>query len=323
MTLADMLNLSTLTPLSRSVVYSILSASPLSQLIPFEDVGDISVLVMEARGVPQPNYRPINPASVTVAHARFNQRPETLKIMANRIQVDRQLRNNRSSYVDPKAAAIEQYSRAVAYEMVRAMFRGDPSILPDEPAGLEYRFLTDTRISDGSATPGTQLQVIDANAQNRGATDADRNAFMHDLHALLSLIDGGDADVLATNRQGRLYLGAAARQTRQMDTTKDMFGRMVDVFAGARVVDVGYTPSGVADRTQVLPSGTTQNDLVTDSIFAIKFGPQMFTGIQKGALETKELPTESDWPLETVAFEWVFGFALVNPFSVALLRRAF
>ncbi len=328
LTLADMAQLSTVTPFTQAVLYSILSASPLAARLPFEETGDLQTLVMEATGLPTPSHRPINPSSVTIATAKFGQRTETLKIMSDKIPVDRQLLNNRSSHVNPKTAAMEQYTKAVAYELVDQYVNGSPATDPDEPGGLAYRFQTDTRISDGTATPSTQLQVIDANDQNRDMTSAaEQQDLLNDIHELMSLIDGGNPDILLTNRQGWLNIGIAARAQRMMAVTRDFFGRAVQTFGegGPVVIDAGYPPASVITRgTQVIPTSTTANDITSDAIFAIKFGPTLSGGLQKGTPEAMDFAENSaDFPNVVGAYEWVYGFHLTNPFSVALLRRAF
>ena len=235
MTFAEMANLSTLTPLSQRVIYSVLAPSPLLQTLPFEDVGDLQVLLMEATGIPTPNHRAINPIAITIQTAQFGQRTEQLKIMSDQIRIDRQLLNNKSTHVNPRTAAIEQYTKGVAYETNNMFVRGSPAVNPDQPAGIEYRYLTDARISDGSLAPATQLQVFDANDQNKGVTDADDRAMINDAHEVMSLIDGMNPDILLTNRQVWLRFGVAARNQRMFDTTKDMFGRAVMNFAGASI----------------------------------------------------------------------------------------
>jgi len=89
---------------------------------------------------------------------------------------------------------------------------------------------------------------------------------------------------------------------------------------------VGYPPAAVFDRSiQVLPYVVAGgDDLVSNAIYAVKFGTTMCGGLQKMAPETVEFTENSaDFPMIVAAFEWVYGFHLINPFSVAVLRRAF
>lgn len=330
MTLADMAQLSTLQPWTQRILYSILMPSPLASRIPFDDVGDIRTMVMEIRQLPTVHHRPLNPPSVNVASASFGQRVESLSIISDKIGVDRQALGNKSSHVDPMAAEVEAYTKAVAYEMCNMYINGDPVANPDQPGGLVYRFLTDLRLSDGSAAPATQKQVIDANKQDRDfATAGETHAFLDDIHALLSLIDGGNPDVLITNRQGILAFGKAARRERLFRTDRDQFGRGVDIFgepgSGVPVIDAGYTGAGAFTRgTQVIPTSTSANDLVSDSIFAVKFGQTQSGGLQKRPPESQKFAENSaDWPRVVGSYEHVYGFQVTNPFSVAVYRRGF
>lgn len=329
LTLADMAQLSVLSPFTRTVIYSMLSHSRLFDRLPFDDTGDLNTMIMEATGLPTPSHRALNPASINVATAQFGQRTEALKIMSDQIKVDRQLRNNRSSVIDPRTAAIEQYTKAAAYEVVDQFINGNPVITPDEPGGMAFKFLTDTRLSDGTPNPATQKQVIDANKINRDLTAAgDQLALLNSIHELITLIDGGNPDVLITNRQGVLAIGAVARAQRMLMTTRDMFGRSVNQFGdgGPEIIDAGYPPASVFTRaSQVLPTAASGgDDLVTDAIYAVKFGTSQVGGLQKQAPEAVDFAEDaSSFPQIISAFEWVYGFHVTNPFAVAVLRRAF
>lgn len=324
LTLADMAQLSTLAPMTRAIVYAILSRSQLFDRLPFDDVGDINTMVMEARSLPTPDHRALNAASA-VATVKFGQRVESLKTISNKIPIDRQLLNNKSSHVNPRVAAMDQYARAVAYEMVNQFVNGDPFVNADQPGGLIYRFKNDLRLSDGSSAPATQKQVVDANSQNLDLTvAANRLAFLNNVHEMVSLIDGGNPDILLGNRQALLAFGKAARGERQLRTDRDMFGRRVEMWEDIPIIDAGYTPAGAIDRSvQVIPTSTTADDF-SDAIFAIKFGTMEMGGLQKQAPETIEFAENSaDFPNLVGAYEHVYGWHFTNPFAVACLRRGF
>lgn len=328
-TFAEYQNLTVVSPLTQRVAYVIARESPVARRIPFEDVGDISVMMLENQGLPTPTHRALG-GGLTDVRVPFGQRREVLKILSDRVQIDRQLRNNKTSVVDPLAASVEGYSRAVAYETVNQLINGNPDTTVDEPAGLAWRFENDGRLSDGTLTPATQLRVVDANNQNPDmTTPAAREALIGGIHEVLSIMDGGTADIMITNRQVLLALSEAARQAGTLfRQTTDQFDRPLLSFMGIPILDAGVTPAGVlnlAAANQVVPTGTAGNDLTEDSIWFLKFGQQMFSGLQKGPLETIRFNPDADassFPFHTVAFEWVYGFHLVNPFAVGLLRRA-
>ena len=323
-------NLTAISPLAKRVAYVIARESPLARMIPYEEVGDLSVMMIENQGLPTPAHRPLNPASITEKQVPFGQRQETLKILSDKVQVDRQFRNNKSAIVDPLAATIEGYSKSVAYENVQQFINGDPAVNIDEPAGMVSRFLTDSRLSDGATAPGTQKRVIDANNQNADfSLEADRAKLFNAIHEALSIMDGGTADVMVANRQTILGLAEASRRGGTLfSQTKDQFDRPLRMFDGIPIIDAGVKPAGVLDLAtgqQVIPTSTSTDNLTDDSIWLLKWGPTMMTGIQKGALEVIRFRPDSDsgaFPNHVVAFEWVYGFHLVNPYAVALIRRA-
>jgi hypothetical protein len=308
------------------VMYAIVRESPLATRIPFVDIGDLSVMLIENAGLPTPGYRPINPSSISEKKVPFNQRAETLKILSDKLLVDRQLLDNKSAYVNPLSESVAGYSRAVAYQIVDSFVNGDPAVNVDEPAGLVYRFKTDLRLSDGSVAPATQKQVIDANLDGADfTTTANANALIDSMHTALDLVDGGSADVILVNRQTKQNIRKAALGQKWFDTSRDQFERTVMSFNGIPILDAGVKPAGVADRAtaqQIIPTGTA-NDLVTDAMYFIRFGQTDVHGIQKKALEVNKFePDQSSWPNHTVIFEWAYGFHISSPFSVVAVRRA-
>lgn len=321
-------NLTVVSPLTQRVAYVIARESPVARAIPFEDVGDLSVMLIENQGLPTPAHRPLNPSSISEKTVPFGQRRETLKILSDKVQVDRQFRNNRSAIVDPLAASVEGYTKAVAYEIVNQFINGDPDVTIDEPAGLAWRFEHDARLGDGTTSPATGVRVVDANNQNADMTTAAaRNKLFNSLHEALGIMDGGMADLMITNRQVLLGLSEAARNAGTLfQQTRDQYDRPLNLFNGIPIVDAGVKPAGVLDLTsQILPTSTSADDLVSDAIYLVKWGPQMLTGIQKGPLETIRFDPDKDassFPNHIVAFEWVYGFHVVNPYSVAIIRRA-
>lgn len=327
LTLMDMMALSSITPLDKAVMYTIVKASPLAERIPFEEVGDLQITTLEARDLPAPSYGPLNPTSVPVVSVSWQNRSQTLKLIRDKIPIDQQLVGNASSFVNIETAAIEQYTKGVAYELARLFLRGDPGSNPDQPAGLEYLFLTDSRLSNGTTNPATQKQVVDAANQNSDMTvAADQLKLVNGLHTLMSLVEGG-ADIFITNRQVYLKIGEALRAQRLFSQVKDQFGRFITTFGdgGPMIIDAGYTASGAKARgTQVIPTGTSQDDIITDAVIAVKFGKTLLTGLQKGPLQTKQYPVDGNsFPNRITTFEWAHSpCAVVNPFSTALLRRA-
>lgn len=330
-TLDKYLTSTLVSPLTKGVIYTIVRESPLMQKIPFKDIGDIQLMMFEADDLPVPGYRALNSSTVNEVSATLARRTETLKVLSNKIVVDRQFRDNKSNVVDPVAFQMEAYSKAIAYEVVDKFFNGDPDTNPDEPAGLIYRFRVDHRLSDGSPSPGTQRRVIDANNFGGDMTTANARAKLWDaLHSAFSIMDGGTADCIVTNRQGVLAITAAARYGTGVggfNVTQDAFGRKVMEFMGIPILDAGVKAAGAKDLAvsqQVIPYETgSQTNPWSNTIWVLKFGDTMLTGVQKRALEVIRKDPQVTHPFIEVWFEWVYGFHLFSPFSVVAIRRAF
>ena len=133
-------------------------------------------------------------------------------------------------------------------------------------------------------------------------------------------VDGGDATVILTNRQGRRNIASVLRQAKLLDTTKDMFGRRILSYTGAQIVDVGpkvssaHLGSNYANSGQII--GYTAN--VECPVYFAKFDRDFVCVLQNGAPTTEDFKVDTGSPQNMVAYvEWVVGLAFNRPDCLA------
>jgi hypothetical protein len=127
------------------------------------------------------------------------------------------------------------------------------------------------------------------------------------------------------NKKMLLCLRAVLRAEKLLDNTKDMFDRVVDVYQGCRLVDIGVK----ADQTTEIitntedPDGLYTSDIST-SIYAVKFGIGEFLwGIQEYPMEVTDKGLLEAMPVYRTEVDWPLGLAHIDPRSIARLCNIF
>ena len=127
------------------------------------------------------------------------------------------------------------------------------------------------------------------------------------------------------NKKMLLALRSALRIERLLDNTRDMFDRVVDMYQGVRLLDIGVK----ADQTTEILTNTedddglyTASDPVSTSIYAVKFGiGELLWGIQEYPLEVTDKGELEVTPVFRTELDWPLGLALVNPRAVGRLMN--
>jgi len=207
-------------------------------------------------------------------------------------------------------------AKSMAYKFNNMFINGDPG--SDEFKGLKKRV---TDINAGGFTD----QYIDGgsvNTNNRGMNyDAsERHYFLDKVSELIAAIAGGGPDALYMNKKMYLAFESCVRRSSLMKQTEDMFGRIINMWGGVPLIDVGrddyLSTTEIITNGESLSSGSEET-----SIYAVKFGENDFCwGMQQGPLDVRDLGEIDSSPVFRDRVEWVIGLAHSQPLSIA---RAF
>jgi hypothetical protein len=310
--------------LRKSVIDTLLMESNVLELVPWETIGTLSTTVIKYQDLPSVGFRKIN-AGYSESTGTFAQKVENISLMGGMIDTDKALARAKNTVADARAIQQQMMVKAIAYKFNDRFINGDPSTDPEEFKGLSKR--VDDIVSEGYTD-----QLIDCGGTYGAARDAgflydSANAynFLNKLDQLMYSIKGHNPDFLLMNRKTLLALRAVLRKERLLDQSKDSFDRSIDMYSGARLVDIGTK----ADQlTEIITNTEDPQSLYTSdvstSIYAVKFGIGEFLwGIQeypmevtdKGLLEAKPVyRTEIDFPL---------GLAHVDPRCLSRLLNVF
>ena len=322
-TLAELSKIETDT-LRKSVIDTLLMESNLMQFVPWETIGQLATTIVRIQDLPSVGFRKIN-AGYASTEGHFEQAVEHISLMGCYMDCDKAIARAKNTIADARAITQVMALKGVAYKFNDKFINGDPATDPEEFKGMQKRV-------DDVVTEGFTDQYID-NAGTYGAArdagilyaTADRHNFLNKLDELIYSIKGHNPDFLLMNKKMLLALRAALRVEKLLDNTRDMFDRVVDVYQGCRLVDVGVKAN---QTTEIItntedPQSLYTSDLST-SIYAVKFGiGDMLWGIQEYPLEVTDKGELEATPVYRTELDWPLGLALADPRAIGRLYNIF
>jgi len=313
-TLAELRKIET-DPLRGSVMDTMLMESNVMQECPWETIGQLSTTIVRYADLPSVGFRKVNEAW-SESSGTLEQRTENVAIMGGYIDCDKVIARANNTIADTRATQQTMKVKAMTYKFNDKFINGNPQSDPEEFKGLEKR--VDDLYNEGFT--GQRIDVAGGSVTegilNSSAT---RHNFLDKLDQLIYAIKGHNPNWLFMNDATLLAIRSLLRREQLLDTTKDMFDRRVDVYGGARMVDIGVT----ADQTTeiVAENETTGGGTTECSIYAVKFGVGEFMwGIEEYPMEIDDLGLVSSSPhLYRTVIDWPLGLAMVDPYSIARL----
>ena len=225
-------------------------------------------------------------------------------IMGGSFQVDRVLQGSSGS-ADEMAFQAEQKIKATANYFHNMVINGDT-----EQGGFDglNKLLTGTANELGS----------NVSLMNSQDMDASYNAFLDEMDALVSALDG-NATMLLMNRTMLTKLRSIARRAGYYERNSDAFGNVVETYAGIPMVDMGKFFDG-KESVDVIPI----DDMGTTDVYAVCIGLDGFHGISpqgNGVINAYIPDPEAPGAVKTGEVELVAGIALKNTLKAAVLRN--
>jgi hypothetical protein len=301
--------------LRKSVIDTLLFEANAMELLPWETIGQLTTGVVRIQDLPSVGFRRIN-AGYTESTGHFEHKIEQVALLGGDIDTDKAIARAKNTIADARAIQQQLMLKAMAYEFNDKLINGNP--VSD---ALEFKGLR-TRVDDVYAE-GYTGQKIDAACAGVGIlnTSATSHTFLDKLDSLIYAIKSHKPDFLFMNSKMLLALRSLLRREKLLDTTKDMFDRIVDVYQGVRLVDIGVK----ADQTTEIITSTETSAGVDGasehtSIYAVKFGiGDMTWGIQEYPLEVEDLGLMESRPVYRTRVDWPLGLATVDPRSIGRL----
>ena len=241
-------------------------------------------------------------AEYTPGEAKKEKKTTSAIIMGGSFQVDRVLQNTAGA-ADELAFQAEQKIKATANYFHDLVINGD----------------TDKGTFDGlkKLLNGTANELVSAvSLTTSGELDSNYNAFLDEMDAFLSTLDGTPS-LLLMNRAMLVKLRAIARRAGYYERRQDDFGRTVETYAGIPLVDLGQYYDGTQSRDVVeTADGKT-------AIYAVCMGLDGFHGISPmgdGVIVSYMPDMNAPGAVKIGEVELVAGVALKNTMKAAVLK---
>ena len=228
-------------PLKKAIIMAMFKGvlpSPMD-FLPLGNANALSQQVSRLSDAGAPSTRNINEA-VAAYNAKFTTGTETLKIIENKIQIDKVLLDVKTYIQDPLTLQIKTYSAVVRNTVNDLLINGDPGSDPTQPAGLFQRLASDALFVD---------QGVDAGALDVDNNDANRLSWLNYIDEAIELCGGGKPDICIVNRQTWRAFRAAQRTLKTLDTTRDQFDRVIMQYGGVKFLNAGQKPANILDSS--------------------------------------------------------------------------
>jgi hypothetical protein len=300
-------------PLRKGIVDTLLMESNILQVIPWETIGALSTTVVRVQDLPSWGYRKVN-AGFTESTGHFESATETISLGGLDIDTDKAIARAKNTIAEARTVQQQLALKALAYAINDKFINGDPSTTVDEFKGLKKRI--DTIFAEGFTTQKFACNSTSVGINNSATTAL---AFIDDLDKLCYAIDGHRPDLLIMNQKTLLAVKSALRRAGLLSVTQDMFGRQIDMYGSARMIDIGTKAD---QKTEIIPQTETTAGATggteCSSIYAVKFGiGNLLWGIQEYPMEASDLGELQTAPVYRTRLDWPHGLAQVSPRSVA------
>lgn len=257
--------------------------------------------------------RTIN-SEYTAGEAKREEKVTSAIIMGGSFEVDRVLQNT-SGAIDELAFQAEQEIKATANYFHNLVINGQSGT-----GGTGY--INNTFDGLKKLLAGTSNEITSTVSLTTAAEmDDNCNAFLDELDAFLSVLDGTPS-MLLMNRQMLARVRGCARRAGYYDRNKDDFGRYVETYNGIPLMDAGKYYNGSAS-VDVVETSSNASAAGKTAIYAVVLGLDAFHGISPtGTSVIRSYMPDMTAPgaVKKGEVELVAGVALKNTLKAAVLK---
>lgn len=299
--------------MDRGIVKTWLKYGPWLEALNVKSMAGLSREWLVEQELPTVGWRSINEAPLE-STGKTERRRTSVGILSSLIDIDKRLLKD-PTRVDEAGYQMSMKVRAMGYELAHQLINGSLATDPETFDGLN---LLCTELNTRNSR-----QIIDAaglDLTTGAAREANGDTLLFNVQDLIMRVEegcGSKPDFLVMSRNMKLYLSDVIRRLAYMDTTKDSFGRVVDMFDGVKIYTAGFRVVA-ATATEIL--GDTFDGTGYTSIFAVKTGDGYTSLVQQGSLDKEHIgPTENGvWDRWKV--EHAVGLMVEDNFSIARLK---
>ncbi len=311
-TLLEMSKIETDT-LRKSVIDTLLMESNLMEIVPWETIGALATTIVRMGTLPSVGFRKIN-AGYSAGTAALEQKVENIALMGGYFDTDKAIVRAKNTIASARAITQVMMTKAIAYKFNDKFINGNPESDPEEFKGLRER------VAD-LYDEGYTGQLVDFECDGVGIRNSSTHShdFLNFLDKLMYQIKGHNPDFLLMNSKMLLALRSILRKEDLLDKTQDSFDRKIDVYGGARLIDIGVKADQTTEIiTETETAAGADGAGESTSIYAVKMGIGEFLwGLQEYPLEVEDLGRLKEKPIYRTEMDWPLGLANADPYSIA------
>ena len=298
-------------PLVKAVAMTLWEESQPMKYIVWETIGSLYKKMLRVQTLPSVATRKLNAAWAS-SSGTTEPLTEGISLIGGNVDIDKEMVEGNQTIEDLRRVHTDMKVKSLAYEFNDKFVNGSQLSDEDEFDGLKAR-CNASAMSAQKILSDTSTDLIDD-------TQAHALAFLKEMDKLTYAIDGHTPTFLVTNSMGLRTINSALRIADVLDKTKDQFGQLVTMWGtNIPIYDIGVK----ADQsTLVMADETIAGVAGSDyfSVYAVKVGEGSdFWGIQKHALEVKNVGLLEDQVTYRTNVNWPVGLALINKRSMARL----
>ena len=303
-------------PLVAGVVNILRKESKIMDILPFVDVGALSIKVIREGNMPNVSWRNIGADHGSAKATKPDEVTENAFSIGNEVDVDKVYVKDKSARLyDPRTYQQAMVVKAIARNFTNAFINGVPGDQKN-PVGLWHRTLNDL-----AAT-----QRINANVDisaDSGTVSVSTQTMIDALDALLYSVtdnlESTDKVFVVGNDTTLLRINSLFRQSGLLSSNQDALGRTFMSYKGATFIDAGLKYDEATRIITNAESGTALTGGGATSLYAFKVGKEFLTGWQEYGLEVSDWVLQSNQVTYKQVIDWMVGIAVSHPRSVSRL----
>ena len=295
------------TELQRGVIETFIIEGAVLDRIPLMEIEGNAFAYNEEGTLPGVEFRAVN-AAYSESTGTINQKTETLVILGGDADVDTFIQKTRSNLNDQRAIQTRMKVKAATYKFQDAFINGDTAVDANGFDGLKKRLTGSQVIAAGT----NGIPVI-------GTTDEERHTFFDKLDEAIAAVRG-NVDAIYGNKAIISKIKSSARRLTMYDQRIDDFGRLIAMYNGIPLLDIGKR----ADGTEIIPQTETQGSASTaSSLYLVKWGNDEsdggVTGLTNGGVDVRDLGEIDAKPVFRTRIEFFCGVGVFSGRAAARL----
>lgn len=282
--------------LLKGIIETIITESDLLKRLPFQDIKGNGLTYNRETTLPEVEFYDVGDI-MEESSGTYTQATATLKRLGGNVDFDEFELQTMSDINDVKATGIEEKAKAMARAFNRWAVYGNNTTNAKQFDGMHKMCDSTMVVNQGSTATGAPLKLSN-------------------LDAMIDKFPGSGPDALMMNKTMQRLISqfyrASGGSSYHLERGED--GKMVAMYG-----DLPIIRNDFITFTETISSSTFATELggATTSIFGVKFGPKLLSGLQNKGIQKKEIGDLESKDALRWRIKWYVSMALFNKYGLA------